>query len=150
MKKLLCLFLLAASLFSFCSCRTVSSFISAMEITFEEKYIHTADIELPAEEQEYYILHKNGYGEHHFYYANALEAVYHYTVTFKYEILDDHLVEGYSVSQIIHEDDNQMSAEEFRKGSKYLFKCYKNTLIEENQYNRTYVREGYAEKEILS
>jgi len=64
MKKLLCVFLIATSLFSFCSCQAVSSIFSPeesgvpnnsdeityKEIVHEEKYIRNTDLELSAEE----------------------------------------------------------------------------------------------------
>jgi len=57
-------------------------------------------------------------------------------------------VVGYTVSQVIHDDDTHNSESNFKKGDRRLFKCYKNHFIEENDH-ATYVRESYAKEEIL-
>ena len=153
MKKVISVLLSLVCLLSICSCvvqpEQSSNNIKKIEVVYEEKYILASHVGLPLNESHYFIFHKNGtFEEHYFYQYNSLidytSQITHTTTTYKYEILEDNKTVGFFDSRIIHSDDNKTSDSTTNTVIRYL-EVYENVIL---YADGVYVREGYADSDL--
>ena len=146
MKKILSLFLILCLASSLCACgATMQDASSANKLVYGEKYILTNTISEPEEQQRYFVF-ENDLLINHDYYQASLKNVYHYTVTYKYEITDEGTLAYFFHSVTFHEDHTAPMTETSLRNNSGILLFSENVLY--NNSNMLYVRESYAEKEL--
>ena len=150
MKKILSLLLILCLASSLCACgATVQDASSANKLVYGEKYIRTEYISEPEERQTYFIFEKDRL-LYHFY--NSYSSSYdrraiHYTVTYKYEIMDEGTLAYFFHSVTFHENhDNSLMSEKQLQKQRGILLFSENVLYDNS--NTLFVRESYAEKEL--
>ena len=146
MKKILTLFLILCLASSLCACgATVQDASSANKLVYGEKYIRTEYVSKPEEPPEYFVFEKDLLIDHTYYQSND-HGVYHYTVTYKYEIMDEGTLAYFFHSVTFHEDHTAPMTEAAVRNNKGILLFSENVLYANS--NVLYVRESYAEKEL--
>ena len=149
MKKILSLFLILCLASSLCACgATMQDASSANKLVYGEKYILASTISEPEEQQVYFVF-ENDLLIYHVYYQYSRDDAYHYTATYKYEIMDEGTLAYFFHSVTFHEDHTApMTETSLRNGSGILL-FSENVLYANGDVSPTlYVRESYAEKEL--
>ena len=150
MKKILSLFLILCLASSLCACgATVQDASSANKLVYGEKYIRADTISEPEEQQVYFVFEKDLLINHE-YYQYSVNAVCHYTATYKYEIIDEGTLAYFFHSVTFHEDHTVLlMSEEGLRNDNGILLFSENVLYENSEVsNVLYVRESYAEKEL--
>ena len=148
MKKILSLFLILCLASSLCACgATVQDASSANKLVYGEKYIRTDTISEPEEQRVYFVFEKDLLINHNYYQSTFSDHdVYHYTVTYKYEIMDEGTLAYFFHSVTFHEDHTAPMSEKELRNQRSILLFSENVLY--NNGNVLYVRESYAEKEL--
>ena len=148
MKKILSLFLILCLASSLCACgATAQDASSANKLVYGEKYIHTSTISEPEEQQRYFVFEEDLLINHEYYQA-SLKNVYHYTVTYKYEITDEGTLAYFFHSVTFHEDHTAPMTETSLRNNRGILLFSENVLYSNSDILTLYVRESYAEKEL--
>lgn len=143
MKKILSCLLLVSCLLSLCACEfTVSDMFSPNKVVYGEKYIHEDYTSKPENEQIYYIFEKDYLIFH--YYAGG-SSIAHYTITYKYEMIDEETIAYFFDSVEIHDDDTR-TAEYDRSSSDGVLMISKNVVM--TLGGILYVRQSYLDEEL--
>ena len=148
MKKILSLFLILCLASSLCACgATVQDASSANKLVYGEKYIRIDTISEPEEQQVYFVFEK-GLLINPIYYQSTFSDhdVYHYTVTYKYEIMDEGTLAYFFHSVTFHEDHTAPMTETSLRNNSGILLFSENVLYDNS--NTLFVRESYAEKEL--
>lgn len=144
MKKLLSILLIICCLTAFCACgASTPDTSSANQIVYGEKYIYANEAAAPKSEQEYYIINKNSI-KYYCYYEYSKDIVYHYTVTYKYEIMDEGTLAYFFDSIEIYDDDTKTRKDENTTHGILMFS--KNVIYTDS--GNLFIRESYLKKEL--
>ena len=150
MKRLVGIVLLFCMLLACCACSGAKlDTSSANKVVYGEKYIYVNAVRKPAEQQTYFIFYENGTLEYHVYgAATAYSKCSHYTITYRYEVMDEGTVAYFFDSIKIYEDDEETSLDDKNRmtdNSGIL-------LVSENVLSTTgsaiYVRQSYFEEKL--
>ena len=148
MKKILSLFLILCLASSLCACgATAQDASSANKLVYGEKYIHTITISEPEEQQRYFLFEKDLLIFHDYYQYSRDDAC-HYTVTYKYEIMDEGTLAYFFHSVTFHEDHTAPMTETSLRNGNGILLFSENVLYSNSNIMTLYVRESYAEKEL--
>nr|MBE6545284.1 hypothetical protein [Oscillospiraceae bacterium] len=143
MKKILSCLLLVSCLLSLCACEfTVSDMFSPNKVVYGEKYIHEDYTSKPENEQIYYIFEKDYLIFH--YYADGSD-ITHYTITYKYELIDEETIAYFFDSIEIHDDDTR-TVKSYYPYSEGVLIISKNVVMTLN--GKLYVRQSYLDEEL--
>ena len=146
MKKVLSLFLILCLASSLCACgATAQDASSANKLVYGEKYIHTNTISLPEEQQRYFVFEKDLL-IYHTYYWYSVDDGCPYTVTYKYEIMDEGTLAYFFHSVTFPEDYTAPITETELRNNNGILLFSENVLYSNS--DTLYVRESYAEKEL--
>ncbi len=151
MKKLTAVLLLLTCLLALSACKTAKlDDDSKGKIVYGEKYIYAEDASEPEEEQTYYIFEKDYLTYHHYYYYESYDGSvdsYSYTVTYKYEAIDEETIAFFFDSVEVHDGDAEEIEERLKDRNSILI-VSKNVLM--SQGGDLYVRESYLEDELTN
>jgi len=109
MKRTLAILLALCCLLALASCRTKASTLdtsAANKIVYGVRYIQTDDISKPTEEQNYYVIYKDHLEHHYYHYSTSSGKTTHYTVTYKYTVMDEGTLAYFFDSYVLHDNDN--------------------------------------------
>ena len=148
MKKTLAILLLVCCLMTLSACGAKSvDAPSANKIDYGAKYIKTSRHD-GGQPDTYYVVESNCLK---YYRCNKSESlfgdenyVYHYEITYKYEVIDDGKLTYFFDSVKIYDDDNVNDIEDFSKRCGILT-FSENVLAEDDTL---YVRESYYKREL--
>ena len=144
MKKIIAVLVLACSLLTLCACGAKKQDASsANKLVYGEKYIKASDVSLKEAEQKYYVFEKDYLI---FYcYDETYDGRFHYTITYKYEIMDEGTLAYFFDSIEIYDDDDVTKEREKNMG--YGILLFSENVIS-TQAGTLFVRESYLENEI--
>jgi hypothetical protein len=147
MKKLLAVLLVLCSLLALASCGAKGSTpdtSTANKIVYGARYILEDDIGIPAEEQKYYTIYKDRLEHHYYSYSPDTGKIKHYTVTYKYTVMDEGTLAYFYHSDVIH--DNDTANTKINTGACGLLLFSKDTLA--TTTGTLYIREDYAKNQL--
>lgn len=154
MKKTISFILLVGCLVALCSCGfSIPDMSSASKIVYGEKYIFADDTSLPEDEQNYYIFEK-GHLTHHYYYhrtsrdsdtGEVFHNIEHYTLTYKYTVMDEGTIAYFFDSIEIHDDDTE-TKENYGNTKRGLLLFSENVVSTIS--GALYVRQSYLDEEL--
>ena len=144
MKKIIAVLLLVCSLLTLCACGAKKQDASsANKLVYGEKYIKASDVSLKEAEQKYYVFEKDYLT---FYcYDETYDGRVHYTITYKYEIMDEGTL-AYFFDSIEIYDDDDVTKEREKNMDRGILLFSQNVLS--TQSGTFYVRESYLEDEL--
>ena len=143
MKKIISLFLVVFSLLSLSACAKKQNAPGAGKIVFGEQYINVENAD-PERDYTSFFFEKD-YLHKFVYYYSSSDRVYHYTITYKYEIIDEGTLAYFYDSVELHETHNATDAEEYNDSSGILL-FSENVLY--TQDGTLYARETYFKNEL--
>ena len=144
MKKIIAVLLLVCSLLTFCACGAKKQDASyANKLVYGEKYIKASDVSLKEAEQRYYVFEKDYFT--YYFYSELDSKRQHYTVTYKYEIMDEGTLAYFFDSVEIYDDDDVTTKASLRKSNGILL--FSENVIS-TQAGTLFVRESYLENEL--
>lgn len=145
MKKLISVFLILACLFSLVACGAKGLDTSAAgKIAYGEKYIFERSADAAEDEQIYYLFQKDTMTYHR--YSEHEGTVLHYTVTYKYTVVDEGSIACFFDSVEVHADHNGESPE--LQSDAFILLVSENVVCKTDQ--SLYIREGYLERELTN
>ena len=147
MKKIVAILLLVCCLMTLSACGAKSvDATSANKIDYGEKYIKTSRHD-GAQLDTYFVIEKNCLKYYKFNQSESFgdeNNIYHYEITYKYEVIDDGKLAYFFDSVKIYDDDNVNDTDDFNKRCGILT-FSENVLAEDDVL---YVRESYLKREL--
>lgn len=145
MKKIISLLLVLVCLVSLSACGGTSQDASgANKIVYGEKYYSISDASDPIEERRYYLFEKDLVHYHYYHAYNSM--VSHYTVSYKYEIMDEGTL-AYFFDSVEYHDDHTKLMDGYSISGILLFS---ENVIATGSGQSLYVRESYLENELTN
>ena len=147
MKKVLSLLLIVLCLLALCACGDTKAqdTSNANKLTYGVKYISATSVSLPEEEQIYYMFEEDEMIFHYYYKSTSGTRVSHYTLTFKYEIVDDGTLAYFFDGVEIHDEDTEHVDKDFSERAGLLM-FSKNVLSTPD--GTLCINETYLEEEL--
>lgn len=143
MKKLISLFLVTLSLFLLVSCAATPTASGADKLVYGERYISLDSCE-PEANYTAMLIEKNAIQKYVYY--KSMGRVYHYTITYKYEIIDDGKLAYFFDSIELHDGNNAASKGDYNQSSGIL--CFSENVLSTLDGKTLYVRESYFNNEL--
>lgn len=152
MKKIISLLLIVVLLLSLAACGKTQDTSGANKLVYGEKYVKLRidDTETPENDVSYYIVKKDCIEKYVYYKSRAILSdefhIYHYTVRYKYEIMDEGTLAYFYDSIEFHEGHNT-DRNSYKQSNGILL--FSENVISTTQ-NDLYVRESYKNNELNS
>ena len=153
-KRTLSLFMIFCMLLSLAACGAGAHRAdtgSANKIRYNEKYIRAAVVDKPEEQQTYYIFTADTLTYHyyrHSYYPTT--SVEHYTVVYRYEVMDEGTLAYFFDSIEFHDDHSASTKESAYCHSNGVLLFSENVLLDASSGNISFIREAYWKEKLTN
>ena len=144
MKKIVALLIAFVCLLTLVACDQPKSSEDSSEnkVVYGEKYILRDDVNKDEDEMRYFVFEDEHYFKYYCYYSYRSD-IYHYTIRYRYEIIDDGTLAYFYDSMTIYDDDTLTSTNSTSSG---ILLFSENVISRQN--GELYVRESFLENEL--